>query len=92
MHISEDAREYIKRKGGSIYLKLPNIKGCCIEANYEPIVYVGVPADKNNYRILEFEDIVVYLDKNMGKTDNLSLELKSFLGYKYLTLKGWRII
>lgn len=91
MHISSEAKEYIKRKGGSIYLKYPNIKGCCIEANYEPIIYMGIPADKNNYRALEFDDVVIYLDKNIRSTENLFLELKGFLGYKYLILKGWKI-
>jgi len=28
MRVSEEAREYIKRKGGSIYLKLTEIKNC----------------------------------------------------------------
>lgn len=90
MKITELAKEFIIKEGGNIYIKDQDIANCCIEANFAPELSIGIPKNKQDYYLLEIDSINVYVDKNIFKTENLTIDLKKFLGIKYLVIDGWK--
>jgi len=63
-----------------------------MDVNFEPQVFFGVPEDMKFYRVLNYEGIKIFIDTRIGNTDDLTLELKNFLFYKYLKINNWKIM
>ena len=94
MKISDDAKEYIRKKGGFIYIKYYDIKNCCIELNLTPGVFIGIPFNLKKYYVIEIDRIKVYVDNMIYKKEleDLTIELKNFFGIKYLVVNGWKLL
>lgn len=94
MKITNTAKEYILKKGGNIYIKYHSIQNCCIEPNLTPEVSIGIPKNQEKYYIVGIDKINIYVDKIIyeRELENLSIELKSVFGIKYLAINGWKVI
>ncbi|EIW00845.1 hypothetical protein SAMN04244560_00813 [Thermoanaerobacter thermohydrosulfuricus] len=94
LKITKAAKEYILKKGGNIYIKYHDIQNCCIEPNLTPEIFIGIPKNQEKYYIVGVDRINVYVDKIIyeRELENLTIELKSILGIKYLAINGWKVI
>lgn len=90
MKLTEDAKKYIAKKGGNIYIKYHNIQNCCIDANFTPEIAIGMPKNKDRYYLVSFGSANVYIDRIIYNTEDLTIDTKNILGIKYLVIDGWK--
>lgn len=91
LKITKTAKEFIEKKGGSVYIKNHDIINSCIEANFKPEIVFGIPKNVNKYYLLNIESINIYINKSICQIECLTIDLKKFLGIKYLVINGWKI-
>lgn len=91
--VTEEAREHILAKGGTIYLLDTKPVGlCCGRVAFEPQLTLGVPAKPENYDRNVINDIQVYIPKRFSVPCPLTIDVKKHFGHKFLRLNGWRLI
>ena len=93
IQISEQAREYIQRKGGAVHLlQNPYMSMCCGRMNLGPSVRVGKPKDTEAYTLLAVDGSSVYLPPDFYSPYELTISLNSILGFKSLVVEGWKLV
>lgn len=85
LHISEEALVYINKNGGNLIVDI-KVAGGWIKIE-EPVMFLSIPSDINNYNREEVNDSIVYIKKNII-AENIYIDLKKILFLKYLTIKG----
>jgi hypothetical protein len=91
--VSDEARDHIMIKGGSIYLLDTKPVGlCCGRVAFEPPLTIGVPEKQERYVRDVINDIQVYIPKHFSVPYPLTIDVKRQFGRKILRLKGWRLI
>jgi len=91
--VTDEAREHILDKGGSIYLLDAKPVGiCCGRVAFEPQLIIGVPAKQERYISDIINDIQVYIPRRFSVPYSLTIDVKRQFGRKNLRLKGWRLI
>jgi hypothetical protein len=91
--VTDEARDHILGKGGSIYLLDTKPVGlCCGRVTFEPPLTIGVPAKQDGYIRDVINDIQVYIPKRFSVPYPLTIDVKSQFGRKILRLNGWRLI
>ena len=92
LSVTDDAREHILEKGGSIYLLDAKPVGlCCGRVAFEPQLTIGVPAKPQGYVRDVINDIQVYIPKRFSVPYPLTIDVKRLFGRKTLRLNGWRL-
>jgi len=93
IHLTDEARDHIREKGGSIYLLDTKPVGlCCGRVAFEPQLTIGVPAKPQGYVRDVINDIQVYIPKRFSVPYPLTIDVKKQFGRKFLRLNGWRLI
>jgi hypothetical protein len=93
IHLTDEARDHIREKGGSIYLLDTKPVGlCCGRVAFEPQLTIGVPAKQEGYVRDVINDIQVYIPKRFSVPYPLTIDVKKHFGRKMLHLNGWRLI
>jgi hypothetical protein len=93
IHLTDEARDHIREKGGSIYLLDTKPVGlCCGRVAFEPQLTIGVPAKQEGYVRDVINDIQVYIPKRFSVPYPLTIDVKKHFGRKVLHLNGWRLI
>ena len=93
IHVTDEARDHIREKGGSIYLLDTNPVGlCCGRVAFEPLLTIGVPAKQEGYVRDVINDIQVYVPKRFSVPYPLTIDVKKLFGRKMIRLNGWRLI
>jgi hypothetical protein len=91
--VTDEAREHILGKGGSIYLLDAKPVGlCCGRVAFEPLLTIGVPAKQERYVMDIINDIQVYIPRRFSVPYPLTIDVKRQFGRKTLRLNGWRLI
>jgi hypothetical protein len=91
--VTDEARDHVLGKGGSIYLLDTKPVGlCCGRVAFEPQLTIGVPAKQERYVRDVINDIHVYIPKRFSVPYPLTIDVKSQFGRKTLRLNGWRLI
>jgi hypothetical protein len=91
--VTDEARDHIRGKGGSIYLLDTKPVGlCCGRVAFEPHLTIGVPAKQDGYVRDVINDIQVYIPKRFSVPYPLTIDVKKHFGRKMLHLNGWRLI
>jgi hypothetical protein len=89
--ITSQAQAYIKAQNKAIHLELPPMIDCCIHLQEAPMIRLGLPRDLAAYeQPISIDGIDVYFPLDFIDID-LTITLASFLGFKRLTLEGWRL-
>lgn len=93
MKITAKAQEYLNKKGNQFYIKHYNIQNGCVLPNYQPDIIIGIPKNKENYVEIEIDNVKVYLDKGINKSESVDLivDLHETLGIKRLVLINWKV-
>ena len=87
--VTEEAREHILAKGGTIYLLDTKPVGlCCGRVAFEPQLTLGVPAKQENYDRNVINDIQVYIPKRFSVLYPLTIAVKKHFRHKFLRLNG----
>jgi hypothetical protein len=90
--VTDEAREHIREKGGSIYLLDAKPVGlCCGRVAFEPQLTIGVPTKPQEYVRDVINDIQVYIPRRFFVPYPLTIEVKKLFGRKTLRLNGWRL-
>jgi hypothetical protein len=88
--ITPEALAYITTKNQPIFLDIPPLIGCCIHLQECPTVRFGQPYDKVHYDETNIQGITVFVPHDLPNIP-LSIALTSFLGFKKIVIKGWRL-
>jgi hypothetical protein len=93
IQVTDEARDHIQERGGSIYLLDTKPVGlCCGRVSFEPHLTIGVPAKGEKYVRDVINDIQVYIPKWFSVPYPLTIDVKKQFGRKTLRLNGWRLI
>ena len=93
IHLTDEARDHIREKGGSIYLLDTKPVGlCCGRVAFEPQLTIGVPAKQEGYVRDVINEIQVYIPKRFSVPYPLTIDVKKQFGRKMIRLNGWRLI
>lgn len=91
--ISEDALAVITEKQSPIFIDVPHtVTGCCFEVTDCPSIRFGTPRDFSNYSKREIQACIVYVPNSFPDAGDFVIRTKSLLGFKRLSLTGWRLI
>jgi hypothetical protein len=91
--VTDEARDHILAKGGSIYLLDTKLVGlCCGRVAFEPPLTIGIPAKPEGYVRDVINDIQVYIPRRFSVPYPLTIDVKKLFGRKILRLNGWRLI
>ncbi len=91
--VTDEARDHIRRKGGSVYLLDTKPVGlCCGRVAFEPPLTIGVPSNQEGYDRNVINEIVVFIPKRFSVPFPLTIDVKKQFGCKMLRLIGWRLI
>jgi hypothetical protein len=91
--LTDEARDHIREKGGSIYLLDTKPVGlCCGRVAFELHLTIGVPAKQDGYVRDVINDIQVYIPKRFSVPYPLTIDVKKNFGRKTLRLNGWRLV
>lgn len=91
--VTDEAREHILEKGGSIYLLDAKPVGlCCGRVAFEPKLIIGAPTKPQGYVRDIINDIQVYIPRRFSVPYPLTIDVKRLFGRKILRLNGWRLI
>jgi hypothetical protein len=93
IQVTDEARDHILGKGGSIYLLDTKPVGlCCGRVAFEPQLTLGVPSKEEKYFRDVINGIQVYIPKRFSVPYPLTIDVKKQFGRKMIRLKGWRLI
>jgi len=93
IQVTDEARDHILGKGGSIYLLDTKPVGlCCGRVAFEPQLTLGVPSREEKYFRDVINGIQVYIPKRFSVPYPLTIDVKKQFGRKMIRLKGWRLI
>jgi len=93
LQVTDEARDHILKKGGSIYLLDTKPVGlCCGRVSFEPQLTYGVPSREEKYIRDVINGIQVYIPKRFSVPYPLTVDVRKQFGRKTLRLIGWRLI
>jgi hypothetical protein len=93
LQVTDEARDHILKKGGSIYLLDTKPVGlCCGRVSFEPQLTYGVPSREEKYIRDVINGIQVYIPKRFSVPYPLTVDVRKHFGRKTLRLIGWRLI
>jgi len=93
IRIEEEAKDFIKSRGGVVTIGTPNTANlCCGKVNFAPEIKISEPADPQNYLFGTVEGVKIYQHRSIVPSSNLSIGLTKILGLKSLVLNGWKLI
>jgi len=93
IQVTDEARDHILGKGGSIYLLDTKPVGlCCGRVAFEPQLTLGVPSKEEKYFRDVINGIQVYIPKRFSVPYPLTIDVKKQFGRKMIRLNGWRLI
>jgi len=91
--ITNEARDHIRERGGSIYLLDAKPVGlCCGRVAFEPQITIGIPTKQEGYVRDVINDIQIYIPRRFAVPYPLTIDVKRQFGRKSLRLNGWRLI
>lgn len=85
--IEKQAYEFIKKKGGNIYIYTNSIRGCCggqTTVDMYPEIDLGKPSenDIDHYEKIKYQDVTIYIHQKVNKKmiKDQKIVLKKALG------------
>lgn len=95
MNISDEARDFIRRKGGAITLKSPYLEkdGCCKTTLVPATARLGQPPRSGGYQLAEQDGVTVYLPEELAaEAGGIGIGLRRrVFGLRELVVHGVRI-
>lgn len=93
IRIEEEAKDFIKGRGGIVTIGAPNTGNlCCGKVNFAPEIKISEPSDPRNYLLGTVDGVKIYQHRDIMPSPSLSVGLAKILGFKYLVLNGWKLI
>ena len=89
MHIQLDAntKSWIQSKGKPVTVKVNQIRPCCVPAIQDLMTHLGKPKDLHNYKEVEIDDLLIFVDKHLFLNDKITLKLMGIGIFKTVTAK-----
>ena len=92
IQVDNQAQAYILEKGGAITLEHGNQTAlCCGSVNFGPDVRVGKP-QKAGYSVTVNNGLSIYLPRGFHSPYELTIKLRTVLGFKSLYIDGWKLL
>lgn len=79
IEITSEAEEYIAQKGNDIFIMAPKIRGCCVGVAPMPKIAVGKPKDGSLYDLKNYNNINIFVDKQIVESSSISISLSKLL-------------
>jgi len=90
--ISPEAMALIEEKKASIFIEVPpTINGCCIDVTECPSIHFGEPRLPTGYSKQTIQGVTTYVPGSFPRHGDFVIRVSKFLGFKRLTLGGWRL-
>lgn len=91
--LSDDALELIAERRQPVFIDVPEtIEGCCLEITTCPAVRFGMPRMIDKHVLESIQGTDVFVPHCFPRTQNLLIRAKQFLGWKYLSIDGWKLV
>lgn len=92
IRIQPSALEFIRKKGGQVYLEFMQPTGGCCDLP-TPILHSGMPKNPAGYRAHQVEGVTIHLpDRVQAKDEGIEVYLQGFSIFTELKVKGIRLI
>jgi hypothetical protein len=89
---TEEAQEYIKKKGGVAHVVIYRRSSmCCGRVALPPTINIGVPKNIQDYEVDRVNDIEFYYPKDQCFPHPWEINLHRTLGFSSLQVEGWKI-
>lgn len=91
--LSEDALALIAERQQPVFIDVPEtIEGCCLEITTCPAVRFGTPRTIDRHALTRIQGADVFVPHCFPRTQDLLIRAKKFLGWKYLSIDGWKLV
>ncbi|MDF2855883.1 MAG: Fe-S oxidoreductase [Neobacillus sp.] len=89
MHVKIDSEaiRWIETKGNQLTVKTLDVKSCCAPGLQEVVAVPGKPKSLSTFNELIYDNLSLYVHKNISKKNNLNLRLSGFGFLKSISAK-----
>ncbi|TLF52542.1 hypothetical protein FEI13_04380 [Halomonas urmiana] len=87
IEVSDRAREWLKRKGGVVTVRLSPRHGCCGGGADIAVAEARAPDVPEHYTRLDLDGVIVHIDPSL-LDQGLRLDVEGFLGLGHLFVEG----
>lgn len=93
LEVSDDVRDYVKNKGGSVTISHACDAGmCCGRISLGPTVQLGKPDNLEYFNEYQLNGISVFIPLNFTSPYELKIELGKLLWFNTLHIEGWKLV
>jgi len=82
LEVDKNAIEFIREKGGQVWIKSVSVSSCCGICGYEP--QFSFKEEDGEFEGIEIDGIKLYLHKDVLRFRKLAVFLQKIFGYKSL--------
>jgi hypothetical protein len=82
LEVDKKALEFIREKGGRVWVKSACVSSCCGIEGFEP--QFSFKEDAGEYEEFEFDGVKIYIHRGALRFKKLAILLQKVLGYKSL--------
>ncbi|MBE0489351.1 MAG: hypothetical protein IBX53_09745 [Halomonas sp.] len=87
IEVTEQAREWLKRKGGIATVRLSPRHGCCGGGAELAVAEARTPDEPERYTRLDLDGVTLHIDPTLVD-QGLRVDVEGFLGLRHLFVEG----
>jgi len=87
IEIDADSKKWIESKGKHLTVKTIAVSSCCAPSVQEIVALPAKPKILNQYHEFIVDNLLIYVQKNIGKKEKLTLKLSGFSILKTMSAK-----
>ena len=87
IEIDADSKKWIELKGKHLTVKTISVSSCCAPGVQEIVALPAKPKTLHQYHEFTVDNLLIYVQKNIGKKDKLTLKLSGFSILKTMSAK-----
>ncbi len=87
IEIDAESKKWIESKGKHLTVKTLSVNSCCAPGVQEIIAVPAKPKPLNQYHEFMIDNLLIYVQKNIAKTEKLTLKLSGFSILKTISAK-----
>jgi len=84
LKVDREAIEFIREKGGKVWVRSVCIHGCCGVEGFEPQFSFKQLEENGNWKEYEYEGVKIYVHEGLSQHKKLVITLQKVFGFKSL--------
>ena len=91
--VRENAKDFVRQKGGACYIDDAQTSvSCCLHVTFAPEVRLGIPRNKQEFRVEEFDGFTLYVPRAFVSPFPLTVVVSNFFWHRHLAIEGWKLV